>query len=86
MIKINKFLDISNFFKILFFNLQMRWTFAYLIAKSYYKITGKGGRILMKRSIKKRLSFIKKIQGVCVQIALFNEYVLKPVILHVHGV
>lgn len=40
----------------------------------------------MKRSIKKRLSFIKKIQGVCVQIALFNEYVLKPVILYVYGV
>lgn len=63
MININKFLDISNFFKILFFNLQMRWTFAYLIAKSYYKITGKGGRILMKRSIKKRLSFIKRFKG-----------------------
>lgn len=64
MININKFLDISNFFKILFFNLQMRWTFAYLIAaKSYYKIPGKGGWILMKRSIKKRLSFIKRFKA-----------------------
>lgn len=54
-----------------------------------YKLTAEGGRILIKRSKKfyqNKIVHYKRFKASVYRMHVFNEYVHKPVILHVYGV
>lgn len=57
----------------------------YLIAMGYYKITGRGYRILIKRSIKTWLSFIKMSKACTDYMYTMNVHLI-TILLHVYGV